>query len=401
MSGTPFRSDGEPIPFVRYSNGESQSDHNYGYESALRDSVCRPVFFPKYEGQMEWQSSDGRVISATFQDDVTFRQADERLNTAIDVGGNWIKEVLIQASSELDNIRQRGHADAGGLVLAKDQRSARQIREVLKQITNEVPAIATSDETDSSSIIKGFATGTEKWIVAVKMVSEGVDIPRLRVLVYATNVTTEMFFRQAVGRVVRVLRDVDEQAAYFYIPHDQRLISFAQAIKEERTHVLEEEEDYAIIEDTGEIVPIPREPNSTGFFNPISAEAQANGAVIDSRIFDQNEIDRARTIAASAGFPISAEMVAYIINIINQQRGSQPTIPTVAPESEAAYLKRERLRRDITKYVNILARIQNVEHKVIHNQWMRLGNTAQRLASIEDLARKRDWLKREVERYNQ
>ena len=35
------------------------------------------------------------------------------------------------------------------------------------------------------------------------MVSEGVDIPRLRVGVFATTTTTELFFRQAVGRLVR------------------------------------------------------------------------------------------------------------------------------------------------------------------------------------------------------
>jgi superfamily II DNA or RNA helicase len=70
------------------------------------------------------------------------------------------------------------------------------------------------------------------------MVSEGVDIPRLRVGVYASTVVTELFFRQAVGRFVRWTRGLASQKAYVYLPDDPRLRQHAFQIAEARRHVL-------------------------------------------------------------------------------------------------------------------------------------------------------------------
>jgi hypothetical protein len=74
------------------------------------------------------------------------------------------------------------------------------------------------------------------------MVSEGVDIPRLRVGVYATTTTTELFFRQAVGRFVRWTRGVRGQKAYLFIPDDVRLRTFATQIVDARRHSLRKPE---------------------------------------------------------------------------------------------------------------------------------------------------------------
>ena len=96
----------------------------------------------------------------------------------------------------------------------------------------------TSDDPRASMKIAGFAAGTEPWLVAVRMVSEGVDIPRLRVGVYATTTSTELFFRQAVGRLVRWTRGVPRQKAWLFIPDDPRLRRLAHGIAEQRRHSL-------------------------------------------------------------------------------------------------------------------------------------------------------------------
>jgi superfamily II DNA or RNA helicase len=70
------------------------------------------------------------------------------------------------------------------------------------------------------------------------MVSEGVDIPRLRVGVYATTTSTELFFRQAVGRLVRWTRGVPRQRAWLFIPDDPRLRRHAAGVAEQRRHSL-------------------------------------------------------------------------------------------------------------------------------------------------------------------
>ena len=49
------------------------------------------------------------------------------------------------------------------------------------------------------------------------MVSEGVDVPRLRVGVYATTARTELFFRQVVGRFVRRTPTPREQMSHLFL----------------------------------------------------------------------------------------------------------------------------------------------------------------------------------------
>ncbi len=242
LSGTPFRNDENQIPFVSYENRRSRADFTYGYGEALADGVCRPIYFPTIEGEVAWIRGSGERVNHSLLDDLSRQKAAERLRAALDAGGKWLSDVLQEADSRLTEMRLEGHSDAAGLVIAIDQYHARKIAKLLKVITNEEPTIAISDEENSSRQIQEFARrGNQKrWIVAVKMVSEGVDIPRLRVGVYATTVLSELFFRQAVGRFVRVIPGLDEQSAAFYLPADATLIRHALAIKEERDHYLPE-----------------------------------------------------------------------------------------------------------------------------------------------------------------
>jgi len=108
-----------------------------------------------------------------------------------------------------------------------------------------VPIVATSDDPGASQAIADFARSDRPWLVAVRMVSEGVDIPRLRVGVFATTTTTELFFRQAVGRFVRWLPGIGRQASYVFIPDDPRLRAGAHGIAEARRHNLSRRERAA------------------------------------------------------------------------------------------------------------------------------------------------------------
>jgi hypothetical protein len=119
-----------------------------------------------------------------------------------------------------------------------DQAHARAIAQILIERVGVGVVVATSDEAEASRKIGAFAAGNAPWIVAVRMVSEGVDIPRLRVGVYATNTVTDLFFRQAVGRLVRWVGRAHRQAAYMFIPDDARLRTFAAGIAEQRRHSL-------------------------------------------------------------------------------------------------------------------------------------------------------------------
>ena len=239
LSGTPFRSDDMAIPFVQYSfgdYGDALADYEYGYGEALEDGgVVRPVFFPRFDGHMEWINSAGEQMDATFEDELSKSEWGARLRTALSVEGQWLPTVLDHAQKRLTEVR-REHAAAGGLVIATDHEHAKGIAKVLRTNHGVNARIALSDDPAASDIISGFATGTDEWIIAVRMISEGVDIPRLRVAVFATTTTTALFFRQAVGRIARWTPGLAEQRAYMYLPDDLRLRSHATTVAQQRRH---------------------------------------------------------------------------------------------------------------------------------------------------------------------
>jgi superfamily II DNA or RNA helicase len=242
ISGTPFRSDTSAIPFVNYVLDEAAPDYEYGYGDALGDGrVVRPVYFPRTGGDMEWSAPDGSLQSASFDDALDAARASQRLRTALSLEGEWLPTVLREAVNRLDLLRET-HADAGGLVIAIDQDHARGIAALLRNRFGQQATVVTSDDPDASSRIERFSKGSEPWLVAVRMVSEGVDIPRLRVGVFATTTTTELFFRQAVGRFVRWTPGVKNQKAYLFIPDDPRLRTRAFQIADQRRHSLRKRE---------------------------------------------------------------------------------------------------------------------------------------------------------------
>ncbi|HEX2896059.1 MAG TPA: DEAD/DEAH box helicase [Marmoricola sp.] len=240
LTGTPFRSDVNPIPFVTYEPGgdgvpRSAADYTYGYGHALRDHVVRPVLFWAYGGDLQWRTRAGDEISARLGEPLTKDLAAQALRTALDPGGSWIGAVMEAADRRLSEVR-KNVPDAGGLVIASDQDSARAYAALLHQIVGEKPTVVLSDEKAASKNIAKFSAADSRWMVAVRMVSEGVDVPRLAVGVYATTTATPLYFAQAVGRFVRA-RARGETASIF-LPSSPALLGFASEMEVERDHVL-------------------------------------------------------------------------------------------------------------------------------------------------------------------
>jgi len=244
LSGTPWRRDANPIPFVRYVDDVAQPDYAYGYARALQDGgVVRPVFFPRLGGAMEWVAADGSAMKATFDDALDLKGASQRLRTALTPDGGWLRAALAEAHQRLQAVRREDPA-AGGIVFAIDQDHARAVARVLHDLTGSKPVLAISDEPDAHHRLARFAHSDEPWAVCVRYASEGYDAPRLRVGVYATNVVAPLFWAQAVGRIVRWRPDSGpRQAAWMFLPDDPRLRELALTVAEQRTHVLRRSED--------------------------------------------------------------------------------------------------------------------------------------------------------------
>jgi superfamily II DNA or RNA helicase len=244
LSGTPFRSDATPIPGVRYdADGVAVPDVSYTYADAVRDAVCRPVTFVPYDGTLQWRSGDD-VLEAGFDTVLTGREASRRYRTAISTElPDGLPRILATAHARLQQVRAGGHRDAGGLVIAADSEHARAIAALLKPIIGRAPTVVLHTEAGAHRKLAKFTDSRDEWIVAVNMVSEGVDIPRLRVGVYAGAAKTPLVFRQVVGRFVRTIAGRPVDQSWLYLPGDPVLRRHATDVEGELRHVLRRVDD--------------------------------------------------------------------------------------------------------------------------------------------------------------
>jgi superfamily II DNA or RNA helicase len=243
LSGTPFRSDTTPIPGVRYdAEGVAVADVAYTYAEAVRDGICRPVTFIPYDGTLQWRSGDD-VIEAGFDTVLSTREASRRYRTAISAElADGLPRILAAAHAKLLEARAAGHRDAGGLVVAADSDHARKIAKLLKDVSGRSPTVVLHTEAGAHKKLQQFTDNREEWIVAVNMVSEGVDIPRLRVGVYASAAKTPLIFRQVVGRFVRTIAGRPAEMSWLYLPADPVLRRHATDVEGELRHVLRRRE---------------------------------------------------------------------------------------------------------------------------------------------------------------
>jgi superfamily II DNA or RNA helicase len=385
LSGTPFRSDNSAIPWVTYDDdGISRADYTYGYPQALRDRVCRPITFLPYDGEMEWVS-DGRMRSADFDLVLPAAESARRLRTALSPEGEWMGHVLRDADARLTEVRAEGHPDAGGLVIASDQDHARAIAARLGAISGQQPELVMSDEPGASKRIAEFSSSDRRWLVSVLMVSEGVDIPRLRVGVYATAARTELFFRQVVGRFIRTTPGGPRrQMSYLLMPADPRLKALAHDIEMERRHALDlsptgEEDEGEEFDD-----PAAEPGEGAGFAVLSSSAAELDDAIMSETALQLFPTEDPKPVAKKAIAPAPAPEAA-------------PTDREAAHES--AYQARERLRAERSRMVGDLARRTGQSHREIQarvNRGTKVRSVAN--ATIQQLERGNELLRRELSR---
>ena len=241
LSGTPFRTDRDPIVFVPSTDGEAAPDYRYGYDRAIADRACRPVQFVYGKGSTTFRTEDGAVHSVTYDEDtLTTVGQRKRLRTTLDVmTDSSIAALLIEdANDYLLHLRREGDADAAGLIVCADCEHADAVATFLTKLLGRRPVVAYSrlldpSDAEPANAIRDFKRGHAPWLVAVNMVSEGVDIRRLRVVVHLTNRLTLLSFRQIVGRVVRTdERNVDDHGRV-YMPADPTLMAMAETVTDE------------------------------------------------------------------------------------------------------------------------------------------------------------------------
>jgi superfamily II DNA or RNA helicase len=358
LSGTPFRSDATPIPGVHYDrDGLVVPDVSYTYAEAVADGICRPVAFVTFDGTLSWRSGED-VIESSFETVLTPREASRRYRTAISTElPDGLPRILKEADTKLRELRAAGHRDAGALAVAADGTHARKIAKLLGEVTGKAPVVVLHSETAAARKLAAFRSSREPWIVAVNMVSEGVDIPRLRVGVYATAAKTPLIFRQIVGRFVRTIPGMPCEPSWLYLPAEQTLRGHASEVESELRHALRRDEP-----DEGWDEPPERrasEPSPSAEFVPLSAEFAAQ-----MTLFGAPQGAPLQDPAARAAAP-------------------QPDAPPIA-----AFERRAQLRQERSRLVGELHRRDGRSHREI-NSWVNRAVGLERVdtASIKQLER--------------
>ncbi|WP_445004411.1 DEAD/DEAH box helicase [Halomonas mongoliensis] len=267
LSGTPWRTDGSCMPLLRYLEvaGEAQAtsaraapsmpavpgstgvdatdvqtsqmlqpDFVYTLQDAIRDSVCR---YPRV------QLVDNRAIELTGFHPRTGRQETHRYasipqllrHPAIDYGSLVrldapMQRLLSLGIQQLNQLRQQD-PDAAGLVVAADIEHAEEVAQHLEAEGYEV-CLVTSRDPLAHARLDAFRHDRTPWLVAVGMVAEGVDIPRLRVGGYLSHIRTEQHFRQVLGRIIRRQGEQDRDC-FFYALNDTRLARMARRLSDD------------------------------------------------------------------------------------------------------------------------------------------------------------------------
>ncbi|WP_410654696.1 DEAD/DEAH box helicase [Amycolatopsis sp. lyj-112] len=402
LTGTPFRSDDSQIPFVSYEPDgsgfqRSKSDHSYGYADALADGVVRPVVFLAYSGEASWRTSAGEEFTARLGEPLTAEQNARAWRTALDPSGEWVPAVLQAADTRLAQLRANGIPDAGGLVIATDQESARAYAKILERISGQNPTVVLSDDPKASGRIKEFSDSTDRWLVAVRMVSEGVDVPRLAVGVYATSASTPLFFAQAIGRYVRS-RKPGETASVF-LPSVPVLLELASELEAQRDHVLgkphreKEGWDDELLAQANRTEDEPGEEEKA--FTSLGASAELDQVIYDGNSFGTAVFSGSDEEQEYLGLPglLEPDQVRALLRKrqeeqISDEKRRKPKAeeqaPVARPQSVSERLGS--LRKELNALVGVHHHRTRKPHGAIHNELRRIcGGPPTAMATVEQL----------------
>lgn len=398
VTGTPWRKKNDQIPWAEYDNdtGKVQVDYSYTYGQAVVDKVCRATTFYTYDGEATWRVwEDGQLAPYKKVVEVGPDLADadvfQALNVLYDPDNAWFPEIFKQANTALQQKQQtimhhnaaiRSHrpisvtrdgiaahvslkdqrlAVPAGIVVASTQDHARAIAEKIHQITGKRPALILSDdEEDAKDALTAFRDSDQSWVVAVKMISEGIDVPRLAVGVYASCIRTPLFLIQVVGRTARRKAAEPEQfAAEWFLPAVPALVDIAFKIEDEIRHRLRE----------------PKGPGGGGGGGgtPPIIPGEASPPTLDQAIhsgegYESSDVERAQETIAEYGF--APDSLIAMMKLLNSMDG-QPAATAEPPftDTQQAAAAEEDLD---TKMARLIRTIHKQASRVDHHRgWLK------------------------------
>lgn len=412
LSGTPFRTSGDRIPFVRYIDDPDtpgqfvcDPDFKYLYGNAVADEICRAVVFKPYDAD---PSAARKIVfkESGMEFNVSFEEqlADEPLENARLWASTHISEsddipadlntckwpllvsIFKEADRKLRDLRASDHPNAGGIVFGGTADQVRGAYRLFTRVTKSRAILVLNEEPLSARQLDAFRDGDTPWIFSVRMVSEGVDIPRLRVCVYLSTWRAIVFFFQCLGRIVRFEEFPASPwgESYFYYPKDRRLHKIATAIEDEMKQFLRDKKG-------------PRTGGSGGtkpVREAIHTEGDERDNIASGSPFASADIEAADAARRALGLgKISlVELLRFWDQMRNQPRGPAPqsTLPSYDEQ-------RDDYREQAQRLVGRLSKMSGRPYDHIHsdgNQTAGIRNT--KSATLDQLKAKVVWLREQL-----
>ena len=407
LSGTPFRSDSKRMPFVIYDEtGKSVPDYSYGYGKALGDGVVRKLFFPRFEGDMSWLDGDD-YYEKSFAEEINKRQESNRLKTAL-TKGTFVADMVQKMHADLMVMRSTSQPDAALLIKAIDTAHAAQLAKDIRRLTGCDPVVVHTKTVNPHEALTKFKTSADPYLIAVDMVTEGYDCPRLRFGIYASNVVALLSVIQFLGRFIRLLpkeAGIDDWSAHVAFPSDRRLIKIIETLKQQRNHILEEEQKRKKKEPPDDDPP-PRVSTYVGH----DASSERDGFIWDDRTFTQALVEKILPLKDSHGDTRTDEQyVAQAVDILNAlgitpdsikapNQGPQVPPPPKSSEPHAQDLNviRNLKKNAANKRASYLDYLRGVPQGTTNTEWKNTGRNGHDCASIADIKAKAEWIESRI-----
>jgi superfamily II DNA or RNA helicase len=349
LSGTPFRTDGGKIPFIEYDDeGSAKTIFEYTYTQAIQQWVCRKVEIMPINARVTWHvARDGEEELETNEYDFDAKLPEHKRATRLRRAlwdRDYLREMITRAHANLLHIR-KDDPRAGAIAFAMagfdedadDDKHAKFIAQIIYEVTGKKPRIVTYDSDTALKDIADFEKSSEEWIVCIKMISEGVDIPRLRVGVFATNVTSFLFFLQALGRIIREIvtpaldangartgEEWVDDYAYLYIPKDPKLLDHARKIEECVRIAVEEKEQSG---GSG-----GRTPSTTTTIHGGTEDVRQDDAVYRGADYQALRHAKAEEIVRQEGLSIAPSELLRLFDRMGEQSQFEPA-PRTSPDA--------------------------------------------------------------------
>jgi superfamily II DNA or RNA helicase len=335
-----------------------------------------------YGGPMRWRTKSGDEVATNLGEVTTKDITSQAWRTALDPKGEWIAAVLQAADRRLTEVR-RHVPDAGGLVIATNQTNARAYARLLESITGDKPTLVLSDDAGSSGRIESFAASEDRWMVAVRMVSEGVDVPRLAVGVYATATQTPLFFAQAVGRFVRTRRR--GEVATVFLPTVPIILAHASSLERQRDHVLgKKAAPDEVVDLWAEAEALLERANRAegasddllGSFEAIDSAATFDHVLFESEQFGMHAVPTSDDEAEYLGLPglLEPDQISHLLRerqarqVRRHDRAERrEKVPTEVSLHRALATRRKELNMLVSQY----ARVKGMPHSHVHAELRR------------------------------